>query len=402
MGLLRMLARESRAVSKTDLWGKGLDASFAADTDAGVAVSRETAVRLTAVYACVRLRAETVASLPVDAVRAKGAARIPVDPQPPWLVQPNPEQNWVEFMDRVNTSLDLDGNGYIAVTARDRLGLPVELWTLHPSDVTVRRNDMGEIEYVWRGVERLPRFAPGSQEGVIIHVRNISLDGVRGLSPIAAAKQSIGLGLAAERFGARFYGSGQQLSGVIEIPAGTVATGMLESLKDAWLSSHGGGKSHLPGVLTGGASWKPISINPDEAQFLETRKFQVAEIARVYGIPPHMIGDVDGSTSWGTGIEQQSIGFVQFSIAPRLRRLELAFNQLLPRGQQLKFNVNGLLRGDAKTRAEFYAKAIQWGWMTRADPRALEDMPPVAGLETPLIPANMVEVGVSSKGKGAS
>lgn len=383
---------EQRSIDKMALWGAGLPVDL--DTWGGLPVSRETATRIVAVYACVRLRAETVAELPTDVFRRQAGERVPIEPGPFWLRQPNDETNWFEFVERVNTSLDLDGNAYVIITARDRLGFPAELFTLHPDEVEVRRDRSG-VFYVWGGSERFTRFTPLNPIGDVLHIRNLSWGSDRAPSPIGQARHALSLSMAAEKFGARFFGSGQQLSGLIELPPseGGKTREFVEQMKEGWREQHGGpDKSHLPGILTGGAKWTSISVKPEEAQFLETRKFQVAEIARLFGIPPHMIGDVEKSTSWGTGIEQQQIGFVQYSINPRLARLEAAFNQLLPRGQFIKWNVNGLLRGDSAARAAFYKSGIEAGWLLRSEARTLEDLPEVDGLDEPVLPANITPI----------
>jgi HK97 family phage portal protein len=374
------------------LWGAGLPIDV--ETWAGIPVSRETATRIVAVYACVRLRAETVAELPADAFRKSAQARVPIDPAPMWMRQPNDETNWFEFVERINTSLDLDGNAFVAITARDRLGFPAELFTLHPDEIEVRRDNSG-VFYVWSGSQRFSRFSPLNPLGDVLHIRNVSWGGDRAPSPISQARNAISLTLAAEKFGAGFFGQGQQLSGVISLPAveGHKSREYIEQMKESWRQDHSGtARAHLPGVLTGGATWTPISVNPEEAQFLETRKFQVSEIARLFGIPPHMIGEVDTSTSWGTGIEQQQIGFVQYSINPRLARLEAAFNQLLPRGQFIKWNITGLLRGDSAARAAFYQSGINAGWLLRSEVRALEDLPPEPDLDKPVLPVNIAPI----------
>jgi HK97 family phage portal protein len=379
-----------------DLWGKGLPWDLESST--GISITRESAARFVAVYACVRLRAEAIGGLPADVFRKERTSgdRIPIEPPPLWLRNPNPEANWFEFCERVNTSLDLDGNAYVIITARDRLGFPAELWTLHPDQVEPRREPgRSELTYLWNGSTSFSRFGPDNPFGDVLHIKNLSWGSDKAPSPIGVAREAVGLGLAAEKFGARFFGSGQQLSGVIQLPAveGGKSKEFVEQMKEYWQAEFGSGRSHLPGVLTGGATWTPIAIKPEEAQFLETRKFQVTEIARLYGIPPHMIGDVEKSTSWGTGIEQQSIGFVQYALQPRLARLEAAFNQLLPRGQFIKWNVNALMRGDSTARADFYAKGIQAGWLLRSEVRQLEDLPEEKDMDKPVLPMNMTVLG---------
>ena len=392
MGVLDRFRRrdESRAIDKMALWARGDDIGY--EVHAGVEVTQSSALRLIAVYAAVRLIAETIASLPADVMHSRDGASIPVGRPPGWLKMPNPETTWFEFVERILGSLLLDGNAFIAITGRNATGYPAELWTLNPTDVRVIRRTGGNIVFVWGGDEMLTRYGPANPAGDVLHIKAFSAGGLRGLSPIEIARQGIGLGLVAEKFGARFFGAGTSLSGVIQMPleARRLTDEHIDQMRRQWEETHAGsGMSHRPGVLTGGAEWKPLSIPPDDAQFLETRGFQVAEIARLFRVPPHLIGDVERSTSWGTGIEQQSIGFVQFSLTPWLVRLEHAFNQLTPAGQFMKWNTNGLLRGDMAARATFYHNGITDGWMTRADARALEDMPPLDGLEEPLVSTSL-------------
>jgi HK97 family phage portal protein len=379
---------ESRAIDKMALWGQGGD--FDDGVHAGVSVTQASALQLVAVYACVRLLADTIAALPADLFRKRAGVREPIEPGPRWLRQPNPETTWFEFIHRVENCLELDGNAFILITSRDALGDATEMWTLHPRQVEVRRQ-AGRVVFVWNGDQVLSRFGPDNPQGDVLHIKAFADGGLRGLSPIGVAKQAIGLGLVTEKFGSTFFGQGQQLSGVIQIPEGSKpSSDDIDRLREDWKKHHSGSsRAHLPGILTAGATWQRIAVNAEEAQFLETRKFQVAEIARLYGVPPHMIGDVEKSTSWGTGIEQQSIGFVQYSLMARLVRLESAFDQLTPRGQFIKWNVNGLLRGDMAARAAFYASGIQNTWLAPADARGLEDLTPIDGLEEPLVPANM-------------
>jgi len=370
---------ESRAIDKNALFGQGADLTI--PTAAGIGVDQSSAMRLVVVYACVRLVAETIASLPADVFRkAPDGSRREVTPGPMWLREPNPETTWFEFVERIGSSLETAGNAYIIITRRNATsGYPEEIWTLHPDDVTVLRRS-GRIVYRW-GTRELERYSVSTPRGEVLHLKNFSTGGLLGLSPIEMARQAIGLGLAAERFGSEFFGQGQTLSGVIELEADTApkAQASIDAIRENWAKRHSGvGKAHLPGVLVN-AKWTPIAIPPEQAQFLETRKFQVSEIARLFRVPPHMVGDVERSTSWGTGIEQQSIGWVQFSIDPRLARLEHYFNQLLPRGQFVKWNTKGLLRGDSKAQADWFAAGRQWGYLTPNRILALQDEPPIEG-----------------------
>lgn len=384
--LFQFLRREGRTHDASDF----NRAIFGVETShSGVSVTQDSALKLIPVYACVRLISESVASLPAGVYRNQDENRVKVN-DPPWLRTPNPEQTWFELVERCLTSLNLAGNAYLAITARDRLGYPAEVWTLHPDDVEPkRRENTGKLYYQFRGTEELTRFDAANPLGTVLHIKAFNNGGDKGLSPIDAAKQAIGLGLVAEQHGSRFFGHGANPSGVIEVDR-NLTPELAGSLKKNWIKQHGGpGNSNLPGVLSGGATWKPISIPNDSAQFLETRKFQVGEIARLFRVPPHMIADLDKTSSWGTGIEQQGIGFVVHTLTPWLARLENAFDQLTPRGQYLKFNVNGLLRGDIKSRYEAYSIGIQNGFMNRNEVRALEEMNKAEGLDEYLSPLNM-------------
>jgi HK97 family phage portal protein len=359
-------------------------------------VNQSTALRLIAVYACVRLISDTVASLPARAYRKQGDERKEVSRPPSWLDMPNVETTWFEFVERCLSSLNLDGNAFVLITSRDNLGFPAEFYTLHPSSVDVRR-EKGRTFFVWEGGTELSRYSPRTPMGDVLHIKAFNDGGLRGLSPIDVARQAIGLGLASEKYGSRFFGKGQgTMPGVIEFPEASEkkTKDEIQVMRDAWAGAHEGVEnSGRPGILTGGATWKNVSISMEDAQFLETRKFQVVEIARLFNVPPHLIQELDTTTSWGTGIEQQSIGFVRFSLLPWLVRLESSFNQFLPRGQFMKFEAKGLERGDSVAQSEFYAKSIQNGWMSRNEIRSLEDLPKETDLDKFLIPANETVVG---------
>ena len=381
---------EKHSIDKMALWGRGED--IGDPVHAGVMVSQESALRLSVVWRCIRLLSETQASLPADVVRKRGDVRESVERPPRWIEQPNPETTWFEFHERVCESELMDGNAFILITARDSLGFPAELWTLHPRQVDVKRRRNGDIYYVWEGNTELSRYGPTTPMGDVLHIRLASAGGLRGMSPLEAAKQAIGLGLVSEKFGAKFYGRGQTMSGVIQLPAGTPALSRehIELMRETWESAHAGSdNAHRPGILTGGATWQGITITPEEAQFLDTRRFQVEEIAsRIYGVPPHMVGLTEKQTSWGTGIEQQSIGFVRFTLLPHIIRNETAFSSLLPRGQFLRFNQRGLLRADSQTEAEVLTKQLMYGVMNRNEVRALNDLPPIPGGDRFLLPSN--------------
>ena len=352
--------------------------------DAGEYVSESSALRVVTVFACVRLLADSIASLPMDAYRKSGNLRISLDPQPSLIRQPLSDMTTFEWAYQMVTSLALRGNAYAVVVARDALEFATELMPVHPDAVSVDRNrDTGKVEY---RVER--ELVPNSD---MLHIRRFSMPGaLRGVSPIEQARQGIGMALAAERYGARFFGQSANPSAVLETDA-SLTPQAAQDLLTRWVGSHGG-KRH-PAVLSGGLKYRPISITPEEAQFLQTREFQAGEIAKMFGIPPHMIGDTNKSTSWGTGIEQQSIGFLRYTLRPWLNCFEQSISALLPRGQYMRFNADAMLRGDSKAQAEAFVTARNGGWLNVNEIRAYLDLPPVEGGEDYLQPLNMGPLG---------
>ncbi len=390
---------EERALTYQDGWGTGADWAGGA-TAAGPAVTQEGSLGIGAVYAAVTLLAESIASLPVDSFIHWNESRKPYRPTPLWLEQPNLEDGSMDFWEQVMTSLLLDGNAYSLVT-RDTLGLPLELIPLHPSLVTPTRNRSGALVYDVRspdtsGLVRVGRYTATS--GNLWHIRAFRVPGaLKGISPIEKARQTLGLSIAAEEYGARFFSKSAMAGGVIEFPAEAKVDEVgITQMIELWKKHHQGrSNAHVPGVLSGGATWKQISIPNDHAQFIETRKFSVAEIARWYRVPPHLIGDVERSTSWGTGIEEQNLAFVTYSLRPWLVRLEQAASVLMPSKAFIKFNLEGLLRARTLERYQAYASARQAGWLSVDEIREKEDRAPLpdgAG-QIFLEPVNMAPAG---------
>lgn len=399
MSVLRSLF-EHRSIRFQDVWGSGGPWAGGSTTHAGVPVGHDQALRLVAVHACVSLISESIAALPLGSfVRERGVRR-PSPNRPVWLDTPNGEDSRFEFVDAVVTSLLLDGNAYVEVVA-DRFGEPVTLGVLDPrSVVPFRGPDRVKVfEVALESGDRtvVPAFDRTSTGG-LLHVKGHRQPGaLKGASPIERARQAIGLGLVTEEFGSRFFGQGSHAGGVIEVD-GPLGDEVVKRLKAGWEEHHSGAlKSHRPGVLTDGAKWKQMTIAPEHAQFLETRRFQVSEVARLFRVPPHMIADVEKSTSWGTGIEQQGIGFVTYTLGAPIERIEQRLGMLLPPAEFVKFNVNGLLRGDVKARFDAYAVGRQWGWLSVNDIRRLEDMPPVSAGDQYISPLNMGELGATPR-----
>jgi HK97 family phage portal protein len=324
------------------------------------------------VFACVRLLADTVASLPWKVYR-RDSYGIPVelDPQPKLLRQPYPGFDLFQWKQMVVHSLCLRGNSYHMVLSRDTLGYPQSVLPLHPDMVYLERK-ANIVEWM-NPTYRVMGEQIAARD--IIHIRRFTMPGnPEGLSPIRQAAIGIGLGLAAEEYGYRYFKDSANPSAVVSTKENLDDDAITRNQKN-WIASHGGRRR--PAFLSGGFEYKAISISPNESQFLETRKFQRSEISMMFGIPPHMIGDVEKETSWGTGIEQQSIGFVTYTLRPWLACIEQVFSDQLPGGQFVRFDVNALLRGDVKARSEYYKNMVQISAFSPDDVRLLEEMEPV-------------------------
>lgn len=376
----RAMGRESRAAllyGNGDPYGYGGSGwsgvgvpppTFSPPTSSGAIVTDYTAIQLSAFYACVRLIADTVASLPWESFRNDLDSRVKVRPMVQLLRDPHPDMTTFDWKHVMVVSLATRGNFFGLVTSRDRLDYPSSILPLHPDWVVLVRDPTTGAK-TW--------FINGTQypDADIFHIRWFTFPGSdMGLSPVSVFRQAIGLGLAAEDFGGKWFRDGAAPSSVLETDA-TLTDDQIRQTQQQWVATHGGRRR--PAVLSGGFKWQPITITPEESQFLETRKFQVSEIARMFGIPPHMIGDVDRSTSWGTGIEQMSVGFLRFTVMPWLERIEAALNRITPRSQYVKFDVKQLLRGDVVSRTTAFKTAIDAGYMNPDEARAEEDMPPI-------------------------
>lgn len=341
----------------------------------GVTVNHDTAMRYVAVYSAIRLIAETIAALPLHTFERHDGARVEVrDPSERFIWDaPNPEMTQMEFWEIVIGHCLATGNAFL-YTPRNQMGAIAELWPVRPDRVLVGRASTGEKVYEVDGQPATSRE--------ITHVPAFGSDGLRGLSPIGVARQAIGLGLAADEFAANFFGQGSTLSGVIKTEA-DLTPEQADKLLALWNKRHQGvNNAFKTAVLDNGASWQDVGIPPEDAQLLETRKFQITEIARLYRIPPHMIGDVEKSTSWGTGIEQQNIQMVTFTLRSWIVRFEQAITKRLIAGNQdrfAKWNVDGLLRGDMRSRVIYYSAGRRDGWLSANDIRAKEEMEPIEG-----------------------
>ena len=372
-------------------------------TAAGKNVNERSAMQLTAVYACVRILAEGVAGLPLHLYKCgkNGSREKAVDHSLYFLLhdEPNPEMTSFVFRETLMTHLLLYGNCYCQII-RDGRGQVTALYPLMPNQMSVDRDEKGQLYYTYlRSGEEADTMKKGTVYLLpedVLHIPALGFDGLVGYSPIAMAKNSIGMGLACEEYGAKFFANGAAPSGVLEHP-GTIKD--ITRLRESWNAIYGGSKNAgKVAILEEGMHYSPISISPNEAQFLETRKFQVDEIARIFHVPPHMIGDLDRSTF--SNIEQQSLEFVKYTLNPWVCRWEQALTRSLlspkeKREYSIKFNVDGLLRGDYQSRMNGYAVGRQNGWMSANDIRELENLDRISaeqGGDLYLVNGNMIRM----------
>ena len=376
---------------------------FMGGTTAGKIVTERSAMQMTAVYSCVRILAEAIAGLPLHLYRYtdEGSKEKALD-HPLYLLlhdEPNPEMSSFVFRETLMTHLLLWGNAYAQII-RNGKGEVVALYPLMPNKMTVDRDPEGHLYYQYnRSSDEAikPSQTVILQPRDVLHIPGLGFDGLVGYSPIAMAKNAIGLAIATEEYGAKFFANGAAPSGVLEHP-GTIKDP--QRVRDAWQSQFGGSSnSGKVAVLEEGMKYTPISIAPEQAQFLETRKFQINEIARIFRVPPHMVGDLEKSSF--SNIEQQSLEFVKYTLDPWVVRWEQSIRRTLltpieKKRYDVKFNVEGLLRGDYQSRMNGYATARQNGWMSANDIRELENLdriPAEDGGDLYLINGNMLPLG---------
>lgn len=381
---------ERRAVSFQQVFGTG--GFFGAGTYAGVSMSQEQSLRISTAYACVRLLADTVSTLPVDSFVRRDGIRTPFRPRPVWLDQPDPDlaTSRDEHLTQVMVSLLLDGNAFIRVV-RDPLGNVLALIVLDPRRVEVRRNRDFAVEYYLKDIDKVL----GKSE--VLHITELRKPGaLRGTSRVDELREVFGLTAALDEFASRFFGQGSQTSGVIEVP-GALTREQAKDLVDAFEEGHKGlSRSHRPGVLFGGAKFNKTGVDPNEAQMLESRKMQVEEIARAFRVPLHMLSTaIPGAMSYAS-VEQNAIQFATYTIRPYLSRLENAYSSLLPQGVFIRFNMDGILRGDIQTRFSAYSTGTQAGFLSVNDIHRLEDLPPVDGGDVYRVPLANVNLAAAA------
>jgi HK97 family phage portal protein len=383
---------ETRAIQRFDVFGD--DTGY--DSPVNGTMSNDKALRLGAVFACVRIIAEDAASLPLESFRRE-AGEDKLQRTPEWVAEPNPEMTTFDLVEQTFASLELDGNAY-AAAVRDQRGYVVEMWPLDHRNVHPRRRlgSTGPVVYdvadpatgLYGTFDRAGLLA-----GEIVHVKAFGYSGaVRGLSPLERARLQIGTGLALDEFAARFFSQGSNQSGYLQTDQ-ELTQEQADRLVELWIAKNSGlQNSHKPAVAAGGLKWEATSITNEQAQFLESRRYGVLEIARIFRVPPHKLAELSRATF--SNIEQQSIEYVTGSLTPRLTRVEQTWSRLLPRDQFFRFDVDGLLRGDMMARAQ---AAMLWrgaGVKSQNELRRTEKLPSIgAEGDSLLVPLNMAPNG---------
>lgn len=350
-------------------------------TVAGVSVSAETALKLSAWWACDRLLCETVGSLPAIVFeRLADGGRQRATNHPLYDVlhrQPNEYQTPIEFFDFMTHSAAARGNGFARIIAGPR-GFADQLKPLHPDHVAMERLSSGNLRYVVREPGKPQEVL---SDGEVLHLKGMSSDGVTGMSVISYARESLGLGLAAENYSARFLRNDATPGGVLEV-AKSLTPDAATRMSESWRNAHSGANQHTVAVLEEGTTYKSVGLTNKDSQLIESREFQAEDVCRWWRTPPHMVGLTSKATSWGSGIEQMGLGFITYTLMPWLVRWQQAISRdliLAPNKYFVEFITEALLRGDTKGRYDAYAVGIDKGWLSPNDVRRTENLNPRPG-----------------------
>jgi HK97 family phage portal protein len=383
-----MLGRltEQRAISFQSVWGSGADIELM--NPAGVNINNNTAFEIVAFFSAVSLISDTISTLPVDALYKADGEIYPYRPRPAWVDQPDVDNTRQAHYQQVLVSLMVSGNSFTRVF-RDSQGEVVNLVVLDPTTVEIKRNALGRKMFQ---VEKESKLLTSED---IIHITDLLEPGaLRGMSRVSKLSDALGVASALQSYAATFFGQGATTAGVIEFPGPLLTAEQAKTLQDGFDSRHKGWKrAHKTGILSGGATYKQTTVPNDSAQFLESRRFAVEEIARAFNIPLHLLGVPD--TASYASVEQNAIQFVTHTLRPYVEKIEWAYTRLLPSPAYLKFNVNGLMRGDFQTRIQAYSVASQAGFMSINDIRKLEDLRSVEGGNVYRVPLANVNLSAS-------
>ena len=378
---------ESRAISFQTIWGSGGDLEVL--NQSGTNVNPDSVFKVNAIFSAISLISDTISTLPIDAYIRRDGARFPFRPRPAWVTKPDVDTTKEAFYGSAIVSLLLDGNAFIRVF-KDEAGNPVNLVVLNPQKVEIKRNGLGRVMFHYQG-------EPGPLSSAdLIHIPDVVKPGhIRGMSRVENLKDNFGLAIALESYAARFFGQGASTNGIIEFP-GNLTPDQAKQLVDGFDARHRGfRKAHKTGVLTGGAKFIQTTVENDKAQFIDSRRMAVEDVARAFNIPPHLLG-LPGTNTYSS-VEQNNIAFVQHTLRPIVQKLESAFTPLLASEQGgqtafIKFSLDGLLRGDSNSRFSAYSTGIQAGYLTVNDIRRFEDLQPIEGGEILRVPLANVNI----------
>ena len=379
-----MLGRltEVRTVSFQSVWGNGDD--WAVGNNSGMAVTQDNVFRINAIFSAVSLISDIISTLPVDVFVRRDGARYPFRPKPAWVEKPDLDLTAPAFWGSIIVSMLLDGNAFIRIF-RDRNGEIVNLTVLNPTAIKIERNGLGRVMFVHEGEDKA--LSPDE----VLHIPDLVPPGkIRGVSRVESLKENWGLAMALETYAAKFFGSGASTSGIIEYP-GPLTAEQAKDLARAFDNRHSGlGRAMKTAVVSGGAKYNATSVPNDQAQFLDSRRMAVEDVARAFNLPPHKLG-LPGTTSYAS-VEQQNTAVVIDTYTPTISKIEQAFNRLLPATSFLRFNVDGLLRGDFSSRMQGYSIALQQGFISINDVRRLEDLKPIDGGDVIRVPLANIDL----------
>lgn len=388
---------EERAVSFQTVWGSGDQLELS--SQAGTLVNEETVFQVNAIFSAVSLISDTISTLPIDAFIRRDGERFAFRPRPAWVSKPDVDTTKEAFYGSVIVSMLLDGNAFIRNFSNAR-GEIINMTVLNPRTVQIKRNSLGRVMFEVDGEKKLL-----SAEEVTFIPDVVRPGQMRGISRVDALKDNFGLAIALESYAARFFSQGTQTSGIIEFP-GKLTQEQAQSLQQSFDSRHRGfKKAHKTGILSNGASFKPTTVTNDQAQFIDSRRMAVEDVARAFNIPPHLLG-LPGTNSFAS-VEQNNLAWVTHCLRPIVQKLEGAFSPLLSRtqgGQEafIKFTLDGLLRADVESRNRSYSVGLQAGYMTINDVRRLEDLPPIDDLSANTVRVPLANVNIESADLTAS
>lgn len=382
---------EKREVNFQTIWGSGDYET--GQSLSGTAINSETAMTVNAVFSAVSLISDTLATLPVDAYIRRDGARYPLRPKPTWVNKPDVDTTREAFYGSAIVSLLLDGNTFIRIY-RNNAGQVVNLVILNPVDVEIRRNGLGRVMFEVKGESQML-----SSEDVLFIPDVVRPGSMRGISRVDALKENLGLAKALENYAAKFFGSGTQTSGILEVP-GSLTAEQAKDMQTAFDSRHRGwSKAHKTAIVTGGAQYKATNVPNDQAQFLDSRRMAVEDVARAFNIPPHLLG-LPGTNTYAS-VEQNNIAFVTHTLRPIAQKIEGALTGLLSQETGLesafvKISLGGLLRADVTARTQAYSTLLQAGVYSINDVRSFEDLTPIADASADTVRVPLANVNIAA------